>query len=352
MAPASPRPSACCAACCGRRPAPRVVGGIDVSRDPEAVKRRIGYMSQRFSLYERLTVDQNIAFFGGIYGLTRERLAARRAFVLDMAGLRGREGAAHELAVGRMAAAAGARVRHPPRTSDRVSRRTHRRRRSALSPPVLAPHRRACRAGVAVLVTTHYLDEAEHCHRIAIIQAGRLAALGTVKELKERLCRRGPSSRSATSHPVDAMRLLDAMPEVEKTSIFGTAVHAVLRSAGTDVTAIAARLERAGMQAARHHRRRALARRCVPGRRLQRRSSRGAAGASRRDDAAQGAGRGGEGASADPARSPHAADSAVRARLLPARLRLRAQLRHPPHPRSPSRTTTAARSAASSCPRS
>ena len=67
------------------------VGGIDVIRDPEGVKRRIGYMSQRFSLYEALTVDQNIAFFGGVYGLKGDRLAARRDFVLEMAGLRGRE---------------------------------------------------------------------------------------------------------------------------------------------------------------------------------------------------------------------------------------------------------------------
>ena len=67
------------------------VGGVDVGSNPEGVKQRIGYMSQRFSLYEKLTVDQNIAFFGGIYGLDAERLAARRASVLDMAGLRGRE---------------------------------------------------------------------------------------------------------------------------------------------------------------------------------------------------------------------------------------------------------------------
>src|SRR6187431_3512406 len=67
------------------------VGGVDVTRDPEGVKRRIGYMSQRFSLYELLTVDQNIRFFGGIYGLDRERLDVRRRFVLEMAGLAGRE---------------------------------------------------------------------------------------------------------------------------------------------------------------------------------------------------------------------------------------------------------------------
>ena len=67
------------------------MGGVDVGSNPEGVKQRIGYMSQRFSLYKKLTVDQNIAFFRGIYGLEAERLAARRASVLDMAGLRGRE---------------------------------------------------------------------------------------------------------------------------------------------------------------------------------------------------------------------------------------------------------------------
>ena len=68
-----------------------MVGGVDVGRDPEAVKRRIGYMSQRFSLYEALTVDQNIRFFGGVYGLSGERLEERRRFVIEMAGLKGRE---------------------------------------------------------------------------------------------------------------------------------------------------------------------------------------------------------------------------------------------------------------------
>src|SRR6187397_2122464 len=67
------------------------VGGVDVTRDPEGVKRQIGYMSQRFSLYELLTVDQNIKFFGGVYGLDEVKLAARRRFVIEMAGLAGRE---------------------------------------------------------------------------------------------------------------------------------------------------------------------------------------------------------------------------------------------------------------------
>jgi ABC-2 type transport system ATP-binding protein len=223
-----------------------IVGGIDVNRDPEGVKRRIGYMSQRFSLYEKLTVDQNITFFGGIYGLTSERLAARRAFVLDMAGLRGREHTLTGALSGgwRQRLALGCAILHEPPIVfldeptggvDPISRRQFWRLIDDLS-----------RKGVAVLVTTHYLDEAEHCDRIAIIQAGRLAAHGTVNELKAIFASR-PIIEVRAAEPVAAMNALDEMPEVEKTSIFGTAVHAVLRS--TDVTpeTIAARLAAAGI---------------------------------------------------------------------------------------------------------
>ena len=222
------------------------VGGIDVIRDPEGVKRRIGYMSQRFSLYEKLTVDQNITFFGGIYGLSKERLADRRAFVLDMAGLRGRE---HTLtgalsAGWRQRLALGCAILHEPPIvfldeptggGDPLSRRQFWRLIDDLS-----------RAGVAVLVTTHYLDEAEHCHRIAIIQAGRLAANGTVKELKAIFASR-PILEVRAAEPVAAMRALDDMEEVEKTSIFGTAVHAVLRSSDITPETIAGRLTAAGI---------------------------------------------------------------------------------------------------------
>jgi ABC-2 type transport system ATP-binding protein len=100
--------------------------------------------------------------------------------------------------------------------------------------------------GVAVLVTTHYLDEAEHCDRVAIIQAGRLAALGTVPELKSTFAAR-PILEIRAADPVQAMRVLDATPEVEKTSIFGTAVHAVLRSPDTSPEEIARTLESRGI---------------------------------------------------------------------------------------------------------
>jgi ABC-2 type transport system ATP-binding protein len=223
-----------------------IVGGVDVGREPEKVKPRIGYMSQRFSLYEQLTVDQNIRFFGGVYGLTAERFAARRAFVLEMAGLRGREATlTAELSAGwRQRLALGCAILHEPPIVfldeptggvDPLSRRRFWRLIDELS-----------RAGVAVLVTTHYLDEAEHCHRIAIIQAGRLAALGTVGELKS-MFRDRPIIEVQASQPVAAMRALDAMPDVEKTSIFGTAVHAVLRSGATATADVSARLQAAGV---------------------------------------------------------------------------------------------------------
>jgi len=98
------------------------------------------------------------------------------------------------------------------------------------------------KSGVTVLVTTHYLDEAEYCHRLALIHAGRLAALGTTTELKQVFADR-PIVEIRTPHPVAVMRALDAMAEVEESSLFGTAVHAVLRPSGLDAGALGGRLE-------------------------------------------------------------------------------------------------------------
>ena len=222
------------------------VGGIDVGRDPEGVKRRIGYMSQRFSLYELLTVDQNIRFFAGIYGLDAKRLATRREFVLEMAGLHGRERTlARDLAGGwRQRLALGCAILHEPAILfldeptggvDPLSRRRFWSLIDSLS-----------RSGVTVLVTTHYLDEAERCHRVALIHAGRLAAIGTTSEVKG-IFRGRPIIELRTDRPVEAMRALDRMEEIEKTSLFGTAVHAVLRSAGVAADSIADRLRAQGV---------------------------------------------------------------------------------------------------------
>jgi ABC-2 type transport system ATP-binding protein len=227
-----------------------MVGGIDVGRDPEGVKRRIGYMSQRFSLYETLTVDQNIRFFAGIYGLSGARFAARRAFVLEMADLYGREQTrASDLAGGwRQRLALGCAILHAPPIVfldeptggvDPLSRRHF---------WVLID--RLSAAGISVLVTTHYLDEAEHCHRIAIIHAGRLAALGSTNELKRTFAQR-TILEVQTDKPVEAMRLLDQMAEVDKTSVFGMAVHAVLKAGQSEAARlIQPRLSAAGLSVA------------------------------------------------------------------------------------------------------
>jgi len=226
-----------------------LVGGIDVGRDPEGVKRRIGYMSQRFSLYEQLTVGQNIRFFGGIYGLSGSALEKRRAFVMEMAGLRGREHTrASELAGGwRQRLALGCAILHEPAIVfldeptggvDPVSRRQFWTLIDQLA-----------ESGTTVLVTTHYLDEAEHCHRIAIIHAGRMAALGSTTQLKQIFSGR-TILEVQSDDPVQAMRLLDAMEDVEKTSVFGTAVHVLMRAAQDGpVDVLKARLAQAGITA-------------------------------------------------------------------------------------------------------
>ena len=227
------------------------VGGVDVGSDPEGVKRRIGYMSQRFSLYEALTVDQNIRFFGGIYGLSGATLEKRRAFVMDMAGLHGREQTkASDLAGGwRQRLALGCAILHEPQIVfldeptggvDPVSRRQFWTLIDQLA-----------ESGVTVLVTTHYLDEAEHCHRVAIIHAGRLAALGSTTELK-RVFEGRTILEIQSDDPVQAMRVLDTMDDVEKTSVFGTAVHAVMRGSGSGPSGtLHSRLAAAGVPARR-----------------------------------------------------------------------------------------------------
>jgi len=217
------------------------VDGVDVSKNPEEVKRRIGYMSQKFSLYETLTVDQNIRFFGALYGLSDDRIRARTKFVLEMAGLKGRENTkARDLAGGwRQRLALGCAILHEPRIVfldeptggvDPISRRRFWRLIQDLS-----------RDGVTILVTTHYLDEAEHCHRIAIVNAGKLAAIGTSLELKKIFAGR-PIVEIHSDRPVDVMRALEDMPEVEKTTVFGTAVHAVLRTPDVNLNSLRERL--------------------------------------------------------------------------------------------------------------
>jgi ABC-2 type transport system ATP-binding protein len=204
-----------------------LVLGIDVSRDPEGVKRRIGYMSQRFSLYDDLTVVQNLRFFGGVYGLRGATLREREAWALHMSGLEGKEDRlSGELPGGwKQRLALACAVLHRPRvvfldepTSgvDPISRRRFWRLIDEMSDE-----------GITIFVTTHYLDEAEYCHRLALIHAGRLVAGGAVSDLKRVFAGRAVLEVVAP-RVGDALEALGEAPWALETSVFGTRVHVVV----------------------------------------------------------------------------------------------------------------------------
>jgi ABC-2 type transport system ATP-binding protein len=200
------------------------VDGFDVEKEPERVKSRIGYMSQKFSLYPDLTVRENIRFFGGVYGLSMDRLKQRTAWVLGMAGLEGREKAVtRSLSSGwKQRLALGCAVLHSPPIVfldeptggvDPVSRRGF----WDLIQELAA-------AGTTVLVTTHYLDEAEYCNYVYLMHGGKLIEEGSPRRLKTEVLR-GTMFEIACSHPVRALEILGREPGVQGTSIFGTRLH-------------------------------------------------------------------------------------------------------------------------------
>ena len=163
------------------------VGGFDVARDPESIRRNIGYMSQKFSLYDDLTVEENIHFFSGIYGVPKNLRDERRDYVLKMAGIQDQHATMTRLLPGgwKQRLALGCAILHDPPilfldepTSgvDPIARRGFWDLIYQLS-----------EAGRTVFVSTYYMEEAEYCHRVALMYRGRVIALGSPKELKDRL---------------------------------------------------------------------------------------------------------------------------------------------------------------------
>jgi len=161
-----------------------LVGGIDVAREPESVRQNIGYMSQKFSLYDDLTVSENLTFFGGIYGVPEERVREREDFVLRMAGLADQRHRMTRLLAGgwKQRLALGCAILHEPPilfldepTSgvDPIARREFWDLIYQLS-----------ERGHTVFVTTHYMDEAEYCHRLALMYKGKIVALDTPAALR------------------------------------------------------------------------------------------------------------------------------------------------------------------------
>ncbi len=204
-----------------------LVGGYDVDTQTEQVKLSIGYMSQRFSLYDDLTVEQNIRFYGGIYGLEGERLDRRMRWVLEMADLKGRETSLTKTLSGgwKQRLALGCAILHEPPIVfldeptggvDPISRRRFWELINTLSG-----------AGTTVLVTTHFLDEAEYCNDIILINAGRLIATGSPGTLKKEYIRH-PILEVGCDNVVEALDVIRVQPWALETSVFGKVLHVMV----------------------------------------------------------------------------------------------------------------------------
>lgn len=206
-----------------------LVGGYDVITQTDLVKRNIGYMSQRFSLYNDLTVEQNIRFFGGVYGLDEQRLRERMTWVLKMADLEGRETSLTQTLSGgwKQRLALGCAILHQPRIVfldeptggvDPISRRNFWELINQLSDE-----------GITVLVTTHFLDEAEYCNDIILINAGSLIASGSPMELKTTHITTPLLEVSLEQGEiVDALENVRTQPWAIETTVFGTRLHVMV----------------------------------------------------------------------------------------------------------------------------
>ncbi len=220
--------------------------GIDVAAAPDLVKQRIGYMSQRFALYEDLTVQENLEFYAGVYSVGGATRHARLAELVEMAGLRGRERQhAGTLSGGwKQRLALGCAIVHEPRLLfldeptagvDPVSRRRFWRMIHALSD-----------RGITIFLTTHYLDEAEYAHRVGLMHSGRLIALDTPAALKESSLQ-GAIVEVSARPPIPALAVAQTLPGVREVTPFGVLMRIVIDPDGTSVEAIRAGLETAGL---------------------------------------------------------------------------------------------------------
>ncbi|MBI5656277.1 MAG: ABC transporter ATP-binding protein [Geobacter sp.] len=229
------------------------VAGFDINRQAEEIKSNIGYMSQRFSLYEDLTVEENIDFYSGIYRIAPDRKRERKEWVVEMSGLaEHRHSRTATLSGGwKQRLALGCAILHEPPiifldepTSgvDPISRRNF-----------WDLIYRLAGDGVTVFVTTHYMDEAEYCDRLGLIYRGELIALGSPGELKTNQMGEEIVELSC-DRPQDALEIIEALPGVRHVALFGRGVHAVVEQADRAIPLIADRLMQAGFPALRPER--------------------------------------------------------------------------------------------------
>jgi len=224
-----------------------VVAGYDVAREADKVRAHIGYMSQKFSLYGDLTVRENLRFFGGLYRVKRVEMAERMRFAISMAGLDGREDALVRTLAGgwKQRLALGCAILHRPpvlfldEPTSGVEPEARRRFWDLI-------HELAS-GGVTILVSTHYMDEAEYCNRVALIDRGRLAAIGTPSELRGQAL--GGVLFELGCAPLGAaLSALRAAPGVIEATVFGDRLH-VLLTDGKAADALPTLLASAGVEA-------------------------------------------------------------------------------------------------------
>ncbi len=210
------------------------VGGYSIKKESDKVKFNIGYMSQKFSLYGDLTVEENINFFGSVYGLAGEKFEVRKAWVLNIAGLEDRKNSLTQtLSTGyKQRLALGCAVIHEPKIVfldeptggvDPLSRKNFWDLINELS-----------EQRITVFVTTHYLDEAEFCNRIMMIDSGKIIAGGSPDALKEKFLTNHIIEIECTD-PDKAMSLLDSLDFVKQTAYFGEYLHVTLIDANEDL---------------------------------------------------------------------------------------------------------------------
>jgi ABC-2 type transport system ATP-binding protein len=206
------------------------VGGFDVATQPEDIRRNIGYMSQRFSLYDDLTVEENIDFFSGIYGVPKAIRAERKAYVLAMANLTERRDAATRTLSGgwKQRLALGCAILHDPPVLflDEPTSGVDPIARGAFWGLI----HDLSETGHTVFVSTHYMDEAEYCHRLALMYRGKVIALGTPGDLKA-----GLTSHTLlqldTNQPLETMRSLEGLAGVRDVAVFGGGLHVTVDGA-------------------------------------------------------------------------------------------------------------------------
>jgi ABC-2 type transport system ATP-binding protein len=226
------------------------VGGFDIRTQPEQIKQHIGYMSQKFSLYEDLTVGENIDFYGGIYGLGGKRLQERKDWAVEMAGLKDNRLASVSILSGgwkQRLALACAILHEPPiifldePTSgvDPLSRRKFWNLIYDMADK-----------GVTVFVTTHYMEEAEYCDRLALIYWGSLIALGTPLELKTQKMRE-QILEIQVRNPQEYLDLVGSSEGVRSVALFGLGLHAVVEDAEISREIIASKFARMGVRVER-----------------------------------------------------------------------------------------------------